>query len=156
MIFYGTERKERGCGLRADSLKDDWSLSLGSKLVFFKRYMGQTNEQQNHFNERPISELHGKVHPNLFKITFYPPRNNGISFLPFSSVRVVKVILHIFLANLGVRKFSGRVSYSLFPHFPFGTRCCKCLISRQGCKRVLRYRFSPFDALAPLLLSRWS
>jgi hypothetical protein len=31
------------------SLKNDLSLPRGSKLVFVKRIMGQTNEQQRHF-----------------------------------------------------------------------------------------------------------
>ncbi len=35
----------------ADSLKDDWSLPKRSKPVFDKRGLGQTNEQQRHFNE---------------------------------------------------------------------------------------------------------
>ncbi len=30
-------------------------------MVFVKRDMGQTNERQRHFNEWPISELHGEV-----------------------------------------------------------------------------------------------
>jgi hypothetical protein len=37
------------------------SFFRGSKLVFFNKDMGQTNEQQRHFNEWPISELHGEV-----------------------------------------------------------------------------------------------
>ncbi len=45
----------------------------GSKLVFVKRDMGQsqTNEQQRH--------------PNQFKTTFLPYRNNEMSSLSFSS-----------------------------------------------------------------------
>jgi len=35
--------------------------SMNSATVFDKRDFGQTNEQQRHFNEWPISELHGKV-----------------------------------------------------------------------------------------------
>ncbi len=40
------------------------SVAIGSresKLNFVKRDMGQTNEQQRHFNEWPIRELHGEV-----------------------------------------------------------------------------------------------
>ncbi len=37
--------------VRADSLTDDWSLSRWSKPVFDKRDLGETNEQQRHFNE---------------------------------------------------------------------------------------------------------
>jgi len=46
-----------------------------SKLAFVKRGMGHTNEQQRHFSEWPISELHGggRFHPNQFKTTPYPP-----------------------------------------------------------------------------------
>jgi hypothetical protein len=45
----------------ADSLKDDSFLPSWSKLIFANRGMGQTTEQQDHFNEWPISELHGEV-----------------------------------------------------------------------------------------------
>jgi hypothetical protein len=48
----------------AGSLKDDWSLLKGLKLVFVKwdmAHMGQATDQWRHFNERPISELHGEV-----------------------------------------------------------------------------------------------
>jgi hypothetical protein len=33
----------------------------GQKLVFVKKYLGQTNEQKPHFNEWPISDFHGEV-----------------------------------------------------------------------------------------------
>jgi hypothetical protein len=46
---------------RAGRLKDDRSLLRGLKLVFVKRDMGQTNEQQRRFNEWPIRELLGEV-----------------------------------------------------------------------------------------------
>jgi hypothetical protein len=45
----------------AGSLRDDWSLPIKSKLVFVKRDLGQTNAAARHFNEWPISELHGAV-----------------------------------------------------------------------------------------------
>jgi hypothetical protein len=32
-----------------------------SKPVFYKRDFRSTDEQQRHFNEQPISELHGEV-----------------------------------------------------------------------------------------------
>jgi hypothetical protein len=38
---------------RDGSLKEVRSISRGSKLVFVKRDMGPTNEQQRHFNEWP-------------------------------------------------------------------------------------------------------
>jgi hypothetical protein len=44
--------------------------------------MGQTNEQQRHFNEWPVSELHGEV-DNQFKTTVLPPSNNGMSSVSF-------------------------------------------------------------------------
>jgi hypothetical protein len=37
------------------------TIDLFKTEFFFKRDMGQTNEQQRHFNEWPISELHGEV-----------------------------------------------------------------------------------------------
>jgi hypothetical protein len=46
---------------RADSLKDDRTLLRRSKPLFDKRDFGPTNEQQRHFNELPISDLHGEV-----------------------------------------------------------------------------------------------
>ncbi len=33
----------------------------GQNQFFYKRDLGQTNEQQRHFNRYPISELHGEV-----------------------------------------------------------------------------------------------
>ncbi len=57
----------------ADSLKDDWSLSRRSKLVFVERDMGQTNEQQHHFNEWPIGELHGEVYSIQTSFKLLPP-----------------------------------------------------------------------------------
>jgi hypothetical protein len=40
-----------------------------------KRDLGQTNETQRHFNEWPISELHGEVDSiqTSLKLHFYPP-----------------------------------------------------------------------------------
>jgi hypothetical protein len=39
---------------------------------WLKRYVGQTNEHQRHFNEWPISELHGEVDSiqNSLKLLF--------------------------------------------------------------------------------------
>ncbi len=50
-------------------------LFLDGKNSFFVRYTGQTNKQQHHFNEWPISELHGEVDSiqTLLKLLFYPP-----------------------------------------------------------------------------------
>jgi hypothetical protein len=50
--------------------------------------MGQTNEQQRHFNEWPISELHGKVDSIQIQTSLkllLPSSNNGMSSLSFSS-----------------------------------------------------------------------
>jgi hypothetical protein len=57
------------------------------KTSFDKRDLGQTNEQQRHFNEQPIKwvEWGGRFHPNQFKTTFYPPAIMGMSSLSFSS-----------------------------------------------------------------------
>ena len=49
--FWGTV-----CGIlygnyTLPELKDDWSLNRRSKPLFDKRDLGQTNEQQRHFNE---------------------------------------------------------------------------------------------------------
>jgi hypothetical protein len=57
---------------KAGSLKDDSSLPRWSKLGFVKRDMGQTNEQQRHFSEWPISELHEEVDSiqNSLKLLF--------------------------------------------------------------------------------------
>ncbi len=144
----------------AGSLKDDWSFRRGSKLVLSKeKWVRPMRSCATLTSGQSVSYMEVDSIQTSLKL----PNTNGMSSLPFSSLRVAgvkEVILHRSLANLGVRKFSGRVSYSLFPHFPFGTRCCKCLISsRQGCKRVASmppYRFAAFDALAPLVLSRWS
>jgi hypothetical protein len=46
---------------RAGNQNDDLSLPRGSTMVFLKIDMGQTNKQQRHFNEWPISELLGEV-----------------------------------------------------------------------------------------------
>jgi hypothetical protein len=44
-------------------------------MVFVKKDIGQTTEQQRNFNEWPISELHGEVDSkaNQFKTTPYLP-----------------------------------------------------------------------------------
>jgi hypothetical protein len=71
----------------ADSLKDYWYLPRRAKPVFDERDLGQTNEQQRHFNEEPISELHGKVDSiqTSLKLPF-PSSNYGISTLSVSDV----------------------------------------------------------------------
>jgi len=50
--------------------------------------MGQTNEQQRHFNEWPISELYGKVDSIQIQTRLkllLPSSNNGMSSRSFSS-----------------------------------------------------------------------
>jgi len=45
------------------------------KTGFWLRDFGQANEQQRHFNDSPISELHGEADsiPTSLKTAFYPP-----------------------------------------------------------------------------------
>ncbi len=74
----------------AGSQKDDWSLPVkrGSKPVFVKRDTGLTNDQQRHFSEWPISELHGKVDSIRIQTSLkllLPSSNNGMSSRSFSS-----------------------------------------------------------------------
>jgi hypothetical protein len=49
--------------------------------------MGQTNKQQRHFNEWPVSELRGEVDSiQTYEIIFFLFSNNGMSSLLFSSI----------------------------------------------------------------------
>jgi hypothetical protein len=58
----------------------------GQKVVIFKKInMGQTKEQQQrHFNKKPISELLRKVDSIQASLKLLPPSNNGMSSLLFS------------------------------------------------------------------------
>ncbi len=44
-----------------DRIDGDSLLQTGGQNQIFSKNFGQTNEQQSHLNEYPISELHGKV-----------------------------------------------------------------------------------------------
>jgi hypothetical protein len=58
-----------------------------SKPVFYKRDFRSTDEQQRHFNEQPISELHGEV--DSIQTRLKPSSNNGMPSLPLSSGKML-------------------------------------------------------------------
>jgi hypothetical protein len=95
-------------GVRAGSLKDDRSLPVGSKLVFVEREMGQTNEQQRHFNKWPISELLGEVDYIQTSLNYFLlSSNNGMSSLSFSSGKSSNLLsCSMFTMNLGKKLVS--------------------------------------------------